>query len=122
MPWINSPPYYTVLWLVPQGEGMPQHEPAEAPPSTSSYLTLPYTSLASFPFYKTQQMETSSWASLWESIYFRLVEVGGPTLTVCLPWSYHGPVLNKTEKVKEQFVRLSVLASCRCRATSYFLF
>jgi hypothetical protein len=37
MPWINSILYYTVLWLVPQGEGMPQHRPTEAPPSPMPY-------------------------------------------------------------------------------------
>jgi hypothetical protein len=31
VPCINSILYYTFMWLVPQGEGMPQHGPIEAP-------------------------------------------------------------------------------------------
>jgi len=34
---------------------MPQHGPAEAPPSTSPHLTLPNISWLPFLFYKTQQ-------------------------------------------------------------------
>jgi hypothetical protein len=33
MPWINSILYCTIMWLIPQGEGMPQHGPTEVPPS-----------------------------------------------------------------------------------------
>jgi hypothetical protein len=32
MPWIDSILYYIILWLVPQGEGMPRHGPAETSP------------------------------------------------------------------------------------------
>jgi hypothetical protein len=39
MPWINFILYYTVLWLVTQWGGMPQHGPSEAPPSPTAYLT-----------------------------------------------------------------------------------
>lgn len=45
-PILNSPPhvlnklytilYYTTMWMVDQGEGMSQHEPAEAPPSPTA--------------------------------------------------------------------------------------
>ena len=38
MPWINSILYYTVVWLVSQGEGMPWHGPAETSPSPTLHL------------------------------------------------------------------------------------
>jgi hypothetical protein len=37
MSWINSILYYTIVWLVPQEEGMPQ--PAEAPPFPIPHYT-----------------------------------------------------------------------------------
>jgi hypothetical protein len=39
MPRINSILYYTVMWLVPHGEGMPQHGPTETPLSTIPHHT-----------------------------------------------------------------------------------
>jgi hypothetical protein len=39
MPWINSILHYTILWLVPQGEGMPQHGLPETSPSPIPHHT-----------------------------------------------------------------------------------
>jgi hypothetical protein len=44
MPWVNSILYYTLVWLVPQSEGISQHGPTKAPPSplTSQHLHRTY--------------------------------------------------------------------------------
>jgi hypothetical protein len=39
IPWINSVLYYTIIWLVPQREGIPQHGPAETSPSPIPHYT-----------------------------------------------------------------------------------
>jgi hypothetical protein len=57
MPWINSFLYYSIVWLVPQGEGIPQHGPTEAPLSSTPYLASIkhlWSLLFFFSFYKTQ--------------------------------------------------------------------
>jgi hypothetical protein len=52
MSWINSTLYYTVLWLVPQGEGMSQHGPTEAP-SSSTPNSIPNPNRMIFYLYDT---------------------------------------------------------------------
>jgi hypothetical protein len=50
MPLINSILYYTVVvWLIPQGKGVPQHWPAEAPCSpTPHHIFIKHTYLFIF--------------------------------------------------------------------------
>ena len=62
MPWINSIVYYTILCLVPQGEEMPLHGPAE---TTSSPI----------PHHTSIELISSLfvylWTHQWRSIYCR---------------------------------------------------
>jgi hypothetical protein len=51
MPWINSILYYTVVWLVPEGEGMPWHGPSETPSSpTPPHTPIEHILLALYRF------------------------------------------------------------------------
>jgi hypothetical protein len=86
------------MWLVPQGEGMPQHGSTEAPPSPTPYLTstqhIPVFFFFSFSFYKTQQSLVGFTSSLhgWDlAIMFffsGLVEKAGHQLHSGVGCSY----------------------------------
>jgi len=72
MTWINSIPYYMVLWLVPQGEGIPQHGPGPQRHPIPLHLTTHPPNIFALPLnflffwvFLTLFLHTHKWINIW---------------------------------------------------------